>query len=69
MTLTKAHLTRKKIKLLLIGEVRSISEELLGRTPVKPRYSSRDVIDSLMPVFISSIECLFMEIEPQSALQ
>jgi hypothetical protein len=68
-TEVRTRLVRRKIKPIEVGKFRPISKELLGRTPAKPHYSPRDVTGSQMPVSISCIECVFMEIEFQNALQ
>jgi len=53
----------------MAGKFLPISEELLDGTPVKPHYSRREITGSQMPVAISCIECVFMEIEFQNVLQ
>jgi hypothetical protein len=65
----RARLARRKIKPIEVRKFQSISKELLDRTPVKPHYSPLDVTGSSMPVSISCIERVFMEIEFQNALQ
>jgi hypothetical protein len=58
-----ARFTRRKIKLIEAGKFRLMSKELLDGIPVKPHYSTLDVTGSQMPVSISCIEWVFMEIE------